>query len=225
MQKVKLSELQKDILSFFGRTEFGRNFYWTGGTLLAYHYLYNRKSVDIDFFSENLFVDNDYLVFINKMKVDLKISKIDYVIEMNRRMFLVHRKKEVVKMEMVFFPFPAVSKLIVLKEFNIKASSLVDLMANKILSAYQRHEPKDAFDLYSYLSNKPKYNLDKLIVLATKKFGVEIETLNLFVKLNDLSEKIDTLTPLMFAKDKSIKIKMKAFFQAEFNRFVGKKIR
>src|SRR3989339_1019373 len=163
MQKVKLSDLQKDILSYFGRTEFGRNFYWTGGTLLAYHYLYNRQSVDIDFFSENLFADNDYLIFINQMKADLKISKIDFVIEMNRRMFLIHRKKEIVKMEIVYFPFPAVSKLIALKEFNVRASSLVDLMSNKILSAYQRNEPKDAFDLYSYLSNKPKYRIEKLI--------------------------------------------------------------
>lgn len=52
MPKIELTQLQKDVLFFIGKDFFGKNFYWTGGTLLSYLYLFHRFSVDLDFFQK-----------------------------------------------------------------------------------------------------------------------------------------------------------------------------
>ena len=70
MPDIFLNQLQIDILKFFAKNSFAKNFYWTGGTLLAYQYLHHRDSVDLDFFSDDLFSDNDYLIFINELYID-----------------------------------------------------------------------------------------------------------------------------------------------------------
>ena len=225
MPIVKLTDLQQNILKFFGQNKFGQNFYWTGGTLLAYRYLFNRRSVDLDFFSEDLFDDGNYLIFINQLKRAVAAKKINFTNDLNRRLYLVSKGKESVKLELVYFPFPAITKRKILKEFGVKVDSSADLMANKILSAYQRSEPKDVFDLYSYLAKKPEFNLARLIKLAKKKFGVEIETLILFGKINELADQLDLLTPLLLKPEKNLSIKVKIFFQLEFNKFANKKIK
>ena len=225
MPIVKLTKLQKDILKFFGQNKFGHNFYWTGGTLLAYRYLFNRRSVDLDFFSEDLFDDADYLIFINRLKKTVAADKINFTLELNRRLYLVSKKGESVKLELVYFPFRAKTERKILKEFGIKVDSLADLMANKIFSAYQRSEPKDVFDLYSYFAKKPEFSLARLIKLAEKKFGVEIEPLILFGKINELADQLDLFTPLLLKPEKNLRIKVKTFFQIEFNGFAGKRIK
>ena len=225
MPIVKLTELQQNILKFFGQNNFGQNFYWTGGTLLAYHYLFNRRSVDLDFFSPDLFDDHDYLIFINQLKKAVGAEKINFTAELNRRLYLISNKKENIKLELVYFPFLATEKRKILKEFNVKFDSMADLMANKILSAYQRSEPKDVFDLYSYLVKKPKFNLARLIKLAEKKFGVEIEPLILFGKIIELADQLDLFTPLLLKPEKNLSIKVKTFFQLEFNRFARERIK
>ncbi len=75
MKNIKLTPLQKDVFLFFGQNEFAKNFYWTGGTLLSYYYLHHRNSVDLDFFSEDLFMDNEYLIFINELKRKINAKK------------------------------------------------------------------------------------------------------------------------------------------------------
>ncbi|MDP2708873.1 MAG: nucleotidyl transferase AbiEii/AbiGii toxin family protein [bacterium] len=222
MPIVKLTDLQQNILKFFGQNKFGQNFYWTGGTLLAYRYLFNRRSVDLDFFSEDLFDDGDYLIFINQLKKNVAADKINFTSALNRRLYIISNKKESVKLELVYFPFPAIAERKILKEFGIKIDSLADLMANKILSAYQRSEPKDVFDLYSYLVKKPEFNLARLIKLAEKKFGVEIEPLILFSKINELADQLDLLTPLLLKPKKKLRAMVKKNFQLEFNKFAKK---
>lgn len=225
MPIVKLTKLQQNILSFFGQNHFGQNFYWTGGTLLAYRYLFNRRSVDLDFFSENLFNDSDYLIFINQLKKAVGAEKINFTSELNRRLYLISKKRESVKLELVYFPFAKIENRKILKEFGIKIDSLADLMSNKILSTYQRSETKDVFDLYSYLAKRPKFNLEQLVKLAEKKFGVEIEPFILFGKINELADKLDMLTPLLLKPEKNLRKKVKTFFQLEFNQFAGKRIK
>ena len=225
MPIVKLTKLQQDILKFFGQNKFGQNFYWTGGTLLAYRYLFNRRSVDLDFFSQDLFDDGDYLIFINQLKRAVSAEKINFTAELNRRLYIISNKEESVKLELVYLPFTAIAKRKILKKFGVKVDSLTDLMANKILSAYQRSEPKDIFDLYSYLNQKPKFNLKRLFKLAEKKFGVEIEPLILFGKINELADKLDLLKPLLIKPEKNLRKQVKTFFQLEFNRFAKKIIK
>lgn len=220
MSKIELTQLQKDILFFIGKGFFGKNFYWTGGTLLSYLYFSHRLSVDLDFFSDDLFRDDEYLEFINKLKKEIKADKITQTIQHNRRFYFVERGKESVKLEFVFFPFPAVEKRTEVKEFSVKADSLADIMVNKILSTYQRNEVKDIYDLYWYLSDKPKYSLIKLIELVEKKFGVAIESVLLLEKVNELCNNLDSLIPLLIENEQNLTVKIRSFFQKVFNDIV-----
>lgn len=240
MPNIQLSKLQKDILKFFGQDSFGKNFYWTGGTLLAYQYLHHRISVDLDFFSQDLFTDDQYLIFLNDLKKQIKARKITLTIRQNRRLYLIERGDGAVKLELVYFPFPAIEKKVLLPEFSIKVDSLTDIMANKTLSTYQRQEPKDVFDLYCYLSGKPKYseqnaqyigqrtaryNLQKLIKLVERKFGIVIDPTMLLVKINELASQLDSLLPLLLVPQKDLSSKVKGFFQDIFNFIVRKQIK
>src|SRR4030042_5526038 len=102
-----------------------------------------------------------------------------------------------VKLELVYFPFKSLEKKARFKEFSLAADSLTDIMVNKILSTYQRNEPKDVYDLYCYLSNRPKYNLPKLVSFIEKKFGVEIEITMLLAKINELADDLGSIQPLL----------------------------
>jgi len=225
MAKFKLTALQKDVLKFFGQNAFGRNFYWTGGTLLAYAYFDHRNSVDLDFFSENLFRDDEYLIFINELKKKLKLQKVSYVLKNNRRIYRLKRGGEVLKIELVYFPFKSIEKKKKLKEFVVFADSLTDIMTNKTLSAYQRKEVKDIFDLYCYLGKKHRYNLEKLVTLVERKFGVSIELPLLLAKMLALLADFDKINPMIFDSDKNIKEKIENFFQKEFSTLARKKIK
>ncbi|MDP2741470.1 MAG: nucleotidyl transferase AbiEii/AbiGii toxin family protein [bacterium] len=225
MPKIELTHLQKEVLLFIGRNTFGRNFYWTGGTLLSYFYLSHRFSVDLDFFSENLFKNNEYLIFINELKKEIGADNITEIVRQNRRLYLIEKGKDNVKLEFVFFPFPAIEERKKIQEFSVKIDSLEDVMINKIHSTYERNEVKDIYDLYWYLINKPKYNFQKLISLVEKKIGVAIEPSLLIEKTYQLCDDINKLKPLLINNDKNISIKIKTFFQKEFNKLAKKKIK
>lgn len=225
MPKIELTYLQKEVLLFIGRNTFGKNFYWTGGTLLSYFYLSHRFSVDLDFFSENLFKNNEYSIFINELKKEIGVNNITEIVRQNRRLYLIEKGKDNVKLEFVFFPFPAIGERKKIQEFSVKIDSLEDIMINKIHSTYERNEVKDIYDLYWYLINKPKYNLQKLISLVEKKIGVVIEPSLLIEKTYQLCDDINKLKPLLINNDKNISIKIKTFFQKEFNKLAKKKIK
>lgn len=224
MPAINLSNLQKDTLRFFAKHKFGRNFYWTGGTILAYHYLYHRNSVDLDFFSGKLFSDDEYLFFINDLKKAVKANKITLTKKYNRRLYLIKRGQENIKLELVYFPFPGTKKREVIPKFGIKIDSLADIITNKILSTYQRNEPKDVFDLYFYLSSRKTYNLIQLIRMAEKKFGVAIEKIILLAKINELSKNLQSLKPLILKPEKDFDKKIKTFFQDIFNKIARKEM-
>jgi len=220
MPKIELTQLQKDVLFFIGKGFFGKNFYWTGGTLLSYFYFFHRFSVDLDFFSDDLFRDDEYLININKLKKEIGADKITQTIQQNRRLYFIEKAKDNVKLEFVFFPFPAVEKRTEVKEFFVKADSLKDIMVNKVLSTYQRNEVKDIYDLYWYLRGEPKNTLIKLIKLVEKKFGVAIEPVLLLEKINELCNNLDSLTPLLIDNEPNLTIKIRSFFQELFNDIV-----
>lgn len=218
MPKFKLTAFQQDILAFVGEQAFGKNFYWTGGTLLAYRYLQHRFSEDLDFFSTELFADDDYLIFINALKKHVRATRATFTLQNNRRIYSLYRGKEIVKLELTYFPFPALKKRTALKDYSVLTDSLPDIMVNKVLSAYQRQEVKDIYDLYCYLTGtQAKYSILKLISLVEKKFGLKLEPTLCFAKFNTLAAGLDKLQPLLFKPAKNLAAKVKSFFQSEFD--------
>jgi predicted nucleotidyltransferase component of viral defense system len=217
--KFNLTEIQKKALKVFAKDSFFDNFYWTGGTLLAYRYLNHRHSTDLDFFSDNLFHDDQYLIFINQVNKKLKAKEVDYQSKYNRKIFnFIFSKNEILKTEFVFFPFKNIESRNYLEKFEIKTDSLSDIMVNKVLSAYQRNEVKDVYDLYFYLNNKPKYSFFELINFVEKKFGVKIEESLIISKIQKLLSDFKLLEPLIYKKNKNLKENIIKFFQKEFNK-------
>ena len=225
MPKIKLSALQKDVLLFFGKNEFSKNFYWTGGTLLSYLYLSHRLSIDLDFFSDDLFRDEKYLEFINNLKAGCKIERASEIIKENRRLYVLEKGDENVKLELVFFPFPAIEKREKVKEFSVLADSLTDIMVNKTLSTYQRNEVKDIYDLYYYLKNRSKYDLFRLVKLVEKKFGVSIEQSLLLEKINQLVDNMKIIKPFLVDNDENLDREIKQYFQNYFNDLAKNKLK
>ena len=165
------------------------------------------------------------MIFINNLKKAVKAEKVTTRLQQNRRLYLVERGAETVKLELVFFPFRAVDKRQIVKEFGLKIDSVNDIMVNKILSAYQRNEPKDVYDLYYYLTRRSKYDFFKLVKLVEKKFGVGIEPTLLLAKINRLADMLESLQPMLVKQDKYLSKKVKDFFQEIFNFVVKKQIR
>jgi len=93
MTNIKLSKLKKEALSFIGQDDFGKNFYWTGGTLLSYYYLHHRDSVDLDFFSNDLFHDDEYLIFINRLKQSINADKITMTLDKKIGGYIIYSEK------------------------------------------------------------------------------------------------------------------------------------
>jgi predicted nucleotidyltransferase component of viral defense system len=226
MHRIKLSKLQADALRFFGRDEFAKNFYWTGGTLLSWQYLKHRDSVDLDFFSDDLFLEEQYLLFIKRLKKNLRLSRISLKQEMNRRQYLLARGNDNIKLELVYFPFPALYKRNKTREFSVKIDSLADLMTNKTLAAYQRNEPKDIYDLYFCLSKKLRgISLPKLLSNVEKKFEIAIEPVLFLAKANELADQLDAIRPLLFHESGNVGLQVKKFFQKIFDLIAKKKIK
>lgn len=213
-----LTPLQKNLLKYIGKSELGKKFVWTGGTALARR-LEHRYSIDLDFFSENLEAPEIFLSHINRLQKALALKQIKYEEKLNRRLFIMEQEKEQIQLEFVYFPFSPIEKPKKDAEFGIRIDSLIDIAVNKILSSYQRKEPKDAYDLY-VLCAKKKFNLKKLINFAHKKFGVSIDQTSLIAKILDTAKQLQFIEPLYIKKEKNIQQRVINFFQKYGNKYL-----
>lgn len=193
--------LTKNQLAFLNKIKvidfFKENFYLTGGTALAAFYLRHRFSEDLDFFSEKEVDTLNLGVFINQIKKDLGINKIDFQQNLNRNLFFCHFSKEVLKIEFTFFPFPPIETPASIN--GVLVDSALDIAVNKLFTIYQRTEARDYIDLY-FLCQEKKFLIYDLIKKAKIKFDWHIDPLQLgtqFIKAEEaknyprMIEKID----------------------------------
>lgn len=223
-QKNILNNFQKSALKELGKSELAKHFYWSGGTALAYGYLQHRFSEDLDFMSQELLPEDYLFQLVKNLSGNLKIKKIEQKKIYNRGEFIFYKNNQSLKLEFVYYPFKNYKKTRLLKEFNVRISSLEDIAINKIHALYERSEPKDIFDLYWILA-KSKLNLKFLIKGVEKKFGVEIDLALFIVKTINTIEKLDGIQPLIFKKFLCQKEKMRKYFQNEANRYLKKYIK
>lgn len=213
-----LTKLQIALLKAVGSSKLGKQYIWTGGTALA-HRLHHRYSSDLDFFSETLDAPEIFLSDIARVWKQLSLAQTSYEERMNRRLFILTNKTDDIRVEFVYFPFSPLKKPMKDTKLGIRIDSVIDIAVNKTLSAYQRREPKDAYDLYR-LCKYEKYDLKKLTRLAEKKFGVAVDYTSLIAKLVTITETIDSLAPLLIHSEDNLKKKMHEFFQSTGNKFL-----
>ena len=167
-----LIPVQKEAIRSLASSPLGKKFYWTGGTLLAYYYLHHRRSLDLDFFSEEKFSFEEINDWVQKFKKEAGFQKVSSQKIFDRWEFLFENKEKL-RIEFVYYNKEKKRLRKRRKLWGIEIDSLEDLAANKVIAYFDRNEPKDLFDLY-FLLTKAKLTPARLLDLARRKFGVEL---------------------------------------------------
>lgn len=203
---MELTKLQKKVLAAIGQSDLAPLVYWTGGTLLAAHYLQHRQSFDLDFFSEDLIEEEFVLAAVNRIKKSLALTKIDRQIIRNRQQYQLQKAGGRLNLEFVYYPFRPLIKPARTAAWPVAIDSLKDIAVNKTRALYERAEPKDVIDLWC-IHQKNDWGMPQLATLADKKFGVPLDYPTLVSRALDAVERLEDAKPLL-AKTTSIK-KMK----------------
>src|SRR3989338_5869331 len=189
--KSILSKNQKDILTIISKDKsICDNFYLTGGTALAEFYLHHRLSEDLDFFSENEFEPQNISVFLEKIKKEAKIKKVEFQQSFNRNLFFLDLMDgDMIKTEFTYFPFARIEKKEKIGDLYI--DSLLDIAVNKVFTIYQKPRSSDFIDLYCILMQEKSWSIDMLVEKAQIKFDNYLNPLQLssqFVKAEVLKD-------------------------------------
>lgn len=201
-----LTKAQKISLALLAASPLREKFYWTGGTLLAYHYLNHRKSLDLDFFSSKQFSFEEINHFVNKVKRKIGFKGLTYQKIYDRWEFLF-KNKDFLRIEFVYYNREKKTLRTREKFLGVYIDSLEDIAANKVMAYFDRNEPKDLFDIY-FLIKKAKFTPKKLLVLTRQKFGVNFDE-SLFWSESFKGMKLLTgVKPLMIEKSSDDKNKL-----------------
>src|SRR3989338_5752513 len=167
---MALSKIQVTVLEELSNSPLKEKFYWTGGTLLAEKYLHHRDSYDVDLFTDDPFGYEEVLPLVASVKKTTNVKVVEEHKVFDRWEFFLHNHREV-RFEFVHYQFPKLKPRKIWR--GVLIDSLEDLAANKIMASFERHEPKDFFDLYFIMLRK-KWKFSKLLQFAQKKFGLQI---------------------------------------------------
>jgi len=123
------------------------------------------------------------------IKKEAKIEKVEFQQSFNRNLFfLEYNKKEVLKTEFTFFPFPRLEQGPA--KFGLSVDSLLDIAVNKLFTIYQRSQARDYIDLYCICKER-RLRLDDLIKKAKLKFDWHIDPLQLGTQFTKAGEAKD----------------------------------
>ncbi|MBI2050988.1 MAG: nucleotidyl transferase AbiEii/AbiGii toxin family protein [Parcubacteria group bacterium] len=211
---MKLTALQNQLLAAIGQSDLANYFYWTGGTLLSAHYLHHRESEDLDFFSDDLIAEEVVLMTMQRIKRSLKLAGLSQRTHLNRQQYQLKKGGKTLKIEFVYFPFPAIMKPKKVAPWPVRVAQLKDIAANKIFALYERGEPKDAVDLF-YIAEKKSWGIKQLTALASKKFGIDIDQAKLASQAFAAAAKLSAIKPLL-TKEKNL-ARLKQSIEALFS--------
>lgn len=188
---------------------------WGGGTALSEIYLHHRRSKDIDIILSDLPAEIELTILTNEIKEKLKAKAKKSIIKMNRFQYVFELGDDnEQKLEFVYYPFPKLQKP---KEVDkVKVESLFDIAVAKTLSAYQRNEIKDVYDLFIILRDK-YFSFNQLVDGVKNKFEEEIDPAILLARMTKNLDNFENLKPL--SEKKYQKRELADFFQTEFNKF------
>lgn len=159
---------QIKLLQTFFSTDFSKTFCLTGGTALAAFYFGHRDSKDLDFFSHQNFNSQvlsnviDKLAQATNSSISTKVKTDNY-----NEIYLENKTEEWIQRIDIVEDIPKRFGEI-LKIDGIKVDSLENIGSNKILTVFNRTEPKDFIDLYFILHNS-KLTFQYLFELAKQK--------------------------------------------------------
>lgn len=167
----RFTPVQKKVFIAFTKSDFSKQFYFTGGTALKVFYFNHRESEDLDFFSEDDFDTDLATEFMQSVAKELGAKLRFTSIEKVRIFELVDDKGNLIlKVDFAQYPHPRLKKGEVVE--GVVIDSLEDIGANKLHTILQRTQIKDFVDLHLLLK---EYTIWDLLHFSQKKFGIEID--------------------------------------------------
>lgn len=211
-----LTSVQKQVLNALSKSTLRKKFYWSGGTALSAVYLHHRKSQDLDFFSDQPFSYNLIIGFINNLKKTTGAKIVEEKKIFDRWNFFIHNHEEI-RLEFVYYDHP---KLDERKIYNgIMVDSFTDIAANKLITLFDRNEPKDVIDLF-YILTKGKYEIKSLIKFVQKKFGVKVEESSVWSQSQKSIRDVYQLKPLLISGESPRDIEQ--FFKEKSKKYLDR---
>lgn len=220
---MDFTPLQKKFLEAYKTKLISKEFYLTGGTLLATRYLNHRRSLDLDFFSDKKFELAPLEKVISNLvqETGLRLGEFRHIYD--RYEWEISDKHDHVKIEFVFYDFKPLKQRIMWH--GLRIDNLHDLTANKTMALIERHEPKDIFDIY-YIIQKTGWTINKFLQLLKKKFDLTI-TPQTFLREAELAlERLQAIRGLLLFEDKREQDKLideiHDYFDKEAYRYLRK---
>ncbi len=160
--------LQDQFLEKFFTSQFGPDFYLTGGTALARFYFHHRESVDLDLFTQNQTVDFAAVnLFIEKIGMTVGLRTVGQVVTNSFLQYIFEDSSgDGLKVDFVkdipvhFGEFK--------QEGKVRIDSLENIGSNKVLAVFGRTDHKDFIDLY-FILHETDLTFEYLISLAKQK--------------------------------------------------------
>lgn len=195
---MEFTPLQRKIVDGFRRTRLVRDFYLTGGTLLAVRYLGHRRSYDLDFFSNHPFtltqVEKEIIKLIDHAK--LTINEVRHVAD--RWEWELSDQSDRTKLELVWYDFKSLRPHRYWQ--GIAVDTLPDIAANKMMALLERHEPKDIFDLY-HIIKKKRWTVAHLTRLLKQKFGLPITPQTFYSEAERALKRLEAVRGMLLTED------------------------
>jgi predicted nucleotidyltransferase component of viral defense system len=172
MGREILMPWQKRVIQLVARTEAVSSFYLTGGTALAGYYLHHRISDDLDFFSFEEFELAAVEAVAKRIKEELEADEMRFFRRYDRRQFFYRKGDQEYKVEFTQYPFKPLEPPNVFD--GLKVDSKYDMAVNKLMTVFERFDPKDFVDLYFLLQ---EYPLERVREGVREKFGMNVDPL------------------------------------------------
>lgn len=221
---MNLTQKQKLAIDLLAKSPLREIFYWTGGTLLAYHYLHHRKSIDLDFFSEKKFSLEEVNRFTQELKEKGSFAIVHYQKIFDRHEFILENGEHL-RLEFVYYNHEkkTLRKRGLLE--GVYIDSIDDIAANKIMAYFDRNEPKDLFDIY-FLIHKAGFTPLRLLKLTQQKFGISFNEASFWSEAFKSFPLLHTLEPLILEtgndKRKLLLKSIENYFQEGSAQFLRK---
>ena len=101
-KSLDLTKNQTSIIEILKQSSLKNKFYWTGGTLLAHYYLQHRRSLDLDFFTDQKFNYDELVPFLNLVKLRVWHTNIEENKIFDRWEFII-KNHEIFRFEFVYY--------------------------------------------------------------------------------------------------------------------------
>jgi len=221
---TKLTSLQKRVLELLSESSLKDKFYWTGGTALSTLYLHHRHSEDLDFFSDEAFSHNQVLSFVQELKSQLDLKKVEEKKIYDRWEFFVHNEEEL-RIEFVHYEHKNLKSRQDWK--GIMVDSLEDIATNKTMTLFERNDPKDLVDLYFLLTEKD-FTVEDLLKKTEQKFGVKFDEGSFWAESCRVLENLNDILPLLEAENEKerqqIIENIKEYFSSHSTDYLDKEL-